>query len=201
SSPTYYDFDSFEEIQVTTGGSDASQQGAGVQINFVTKSGGNTIRGSSRFFDTNQKFESINIGNKEPDLGASGGNPIQDIQDFGFEMGGPVVKNRMWYWGALSKNKTDVGIVNFYDTSLGATCQTLAANTSLASSKDASGGYVYSVQDLWDCYKTDNTILKNFNGKLQFQENLANKSTFVVVNGIKTRNARGADAFTPLIPT
>ena len=45
SSPTYYDFDSFEEINVTKGGSDASQQGAGVQVNFITKSGGNTLRG------------------------------------------------------------------------------------------------------------------------------------------------------------
>src|SRR5262249_9996303 len=37
--------------------------------------------------------------------------------------------------------------------------------------------------------------------KIQFQETTGNKSTFVVVNGIKTRNARGADAFTPLIAT
>src|SRR5256885_1542434 len=61
SSPTYYDFDSFEEINVTKGGSDASQQGAGVQVNFITKSGGNTLRGSARYYDTNQRFEGNNI--------------------------------------------------------------------------------------------------------------------------------------------
>ncbi len=94
SSPTYYDFDSFDEIQITTGGSDASQQGAGVQINFVTKSGGNSLRGSSRFFDTNQKFEANNITTAQRDLGASGGNPIQDIQDYGIEVGGPIKKRR-----------------------------------------------------------------------------------------------------------
>jgi len=60
---------------------------------------------------------------------------------------------------------------------------------------------VYSVKDLWDCYKTDETVLRNYNGKLQYQENPSNKSTFLVVEGIKTRNARGADAFTPLIST
>jgi len=43
--------------------------------------------------------------------------------------------------------------------------------------------------------------LINYNGKLQFQENAANKSTFTVTDGIKTRNARGADAFHPLITT
>jgi len=201
SSPTYYDFDSFDEIQITTGGSDASQQGAGVQINFVTKTGGNTLRGSSRLYVTDQKYENNNITSAQRDLGAAGGNPIQNIKDYGFEVGGPIAKNKLWYWGAASNNTIHVGVVNFYDTSLGSTCQTLAANTSLATSKDASGNYVYGVKDLWNCYKTDETVLLNYNGKLQYQENAGNKTTFNIIDGIKTRNARGADAFTPLIST
>jgi hypothetical protein len=201
SSPTYYDFDSFDEIQVTTGGSDASQQGAGVQVNFITKSGGNTIRGSSRFFDTNQKFENNNITNAQRDLSAAGGNPIQDIKDYGFELGGPIVKNKLWYWGAAAKNKIDVGVVNFYNADAGSTCSSLAADTSSANAKDAAGNYNYGIKQLWDCYATDNTTLLNYNGKLQYQENAANKTTFVAVDGIKTRNARGADAFHPLITT
>ncbi|HEV3140696.1 MAG TPA: carboxypeptidase-like regulatory domain-containing protein, partial [Vicinamibacterales bacterium] len=55
SSPTYYDFDSFEEIQITTAGADASQQGAGVQVNFITRSGSNNFTGYGRFYDTNDK--------------------------------------------------------------------------------------------------------------------------------------------------
>ena len=42
SSPSYYDFDMFEEMQVTTGGVDARQATPGVQMNFVLKSGTNT---------------------------------------------------------------------------------------------------------------------------------------------------------------
>jgi hypothetical protein len=197
SSPTYYDFDSFEEINVTKGGSDASQQGAGVQVNFITKSGGNTLRGSARYYDTNQKFEANNITGTQRDIGAAGGNPIQDIKDYGFEMGGPIVKNKFWYWGTASTNNIDVGIVNFFDTS-SSSCATIAANPG---GKDASGNYLYAVKSLWDCYKTDNTTLLNYNGKLQFQENTSHKSTFVVTDGIKRRNARGADAFHPLITT
>src|SRR5204862_5108427 len=49
SSPTYYDFDSFEEIQITTAGADASQQGACVQVNFITRSGSNKFTGFGRF--------------------------------------------------------------------------------------------------------------------------------------------------------
>ena len=38
-SPSYYDFDAFEEMTITTGGVDVTQQTGGVGINLVTKSG------------------------------------------------------------------------------------------------------------------------------------------------------------------
>ena len=178
SSPTYYDFDSFDEINVTKGGSDASQQGGGIQVNFITKSGGNKIRGSARYYDTNQKFEASNITSALRDLGAAGGNPIQDIKDYGFEIGGPILKNKFWYWGGASKNNINVGVVNFFDATAGGTCQTLANNTALANSKDALGNYAYAIQDLWNCYKSDNTELINYNGKLE-GDNLQLKFTMM----------------------
>ena len=48
-SPVYYDFDMLQEMQVTTGGADASQQTGGVGINFVTKSGTNSSAASGRY--------------------------------------------------------------------------------------------------------------------------------------------------------
>jgi hypothetical protein len=50
SSPSYYDFDMFQEMQVTTGGADAQQSTAGVQMNFVLKAGTNTPHGSARTY-------------------------------------------------------------------------------------------------------------------------------------------------------
>jgi hypothetical protein len=60
SSPGYFDFDSFEEIQITTGGGDASQEAGGVAINLVMKSGSNQLKGSARYYDANERFESTN---------------------------------------------------------------------------------------------------------------------------------------------
>jgi hypothetical protein len=176
-------------------GSDASQQGAGVQINFVTKSGGNKLRGSGRFFDTNERFEANNITDAQRDLGATGGNPIQDIKDYGIEIGGPIKKNKAWFWGAMSNNTIHVGVVNFFDTST-PSCATVATTPTPGQRllPVRGQGSVGVLQD-------DETVLINYNGKLQFQENAANKSTFTVTDGIKTRNARGADAFHPLITT
>jgi hypothetical protein len=48
-SANYYDFDSFEEMTITTGGVDVTQQTSGVGINLVTKSGTDRFRGQGRF--------------------------------------------------------------------------------------------------------------------------------------------------------
>ena len=46
SSPTYYDFDAFQEMTINTGGVDVTQQTGGVGINLVTKSGTDSFKGS-----------------------------------------------------------------------------------------------------------------------------------------------------------
>ena len=46
-SPTYYDFDMFQEMQVTTGGADPANATPGVQLNFVLRSGTSKWRGST----------------------------------------------------------------------------------------------------------------------------------------------------------
>src|SRR5580765_4591379 len=46
SSSTYYDFDAFQEMQMTTGGTDPSVAAPGVTINMVTKRGTNEVHGS-----------------------------------------------------------------------------------------------------------------------------------------------------------
>src|SRR3954464_2567687 len=111
SSPSYYDFDMFQEMQVTTGGADAQQATPGVQMNFVLKSGTNTPHGSGRSYYENENLQSDNL---PADLaaslgGASGkGNRMNKYADYGGELGGPIVRDRLWGWG--SYGRTDVNI-------------------------------------------------------------------------------------------
>jgi hypothetical protein len=49
-SPVYYDFDAFEEMQITTGGADVTMQTAGVGVNLITKSGSDKFKGSGRYY-------------------------------------------------------------------------------------------------------------------------------------------------------
>ncbi len=109
SSAAYYDFDMFEEMQVTTGGSDLQLATGGVGVNMVLKSGSNSVRGSGRVYFENEDMQANNLPD---DLaatlgGTSGkGNRIKEYIDYGAEVGGPIFRDRLWAWGAYGK--TDV---------------------------------------------------------------------------------------------
>src|SRR4051812_4721416 len=111
STPTYYDFDMFQEMQVTTGGADVTSATPGVQLNMVLKSGSNTPHGSTRIYFEN---ESLQANNMPADLAASiggttgKGNRMHQYYDTGFEVGGPIVNDRLWAWGALGKTHVDL---------------------------------------------------------------------------------------------
>jgi hypothetical protein len=112
SSPSYYDFDAFQEMQVTTGGTDTTLATGGVVVNMVTKRGTNTWRGSGRFFDTPGSTESgtsFNSSSLPPgQSGVTTFNTISKIQDYGAEIGGPIVKDHLWVWGSYGDQKTDI---------------------------------------------------------------------------------------------
>ena len=112
SSPGYYDFDAFEEMQVTTGGSDASIATGGVILNMVTRRGTNDWRGSGRYLVMNDSSQS-DLEFDQADLASPArgtttaprgsfkqGNRIDSVVDWGVELGGPVVRDRLWVWGS-----------------------------------------------------------------------------------------------------
>ncbi len=189
-SPSYYDFDSFEEMTVTTGGVDVTQQTGGVGINLVTKSGIDKFKGSTRFYVTDQKFEANNIDSSLRAQGATSGNPIQNIKDYGFELGGPIKKGRAWVWGSYGEQKVDVGVVGFYQPT--PACQAFkTTSVALAASIDAVNA----------CLNTDETILKATNLKAEVQLFKGNKITAFNNMSSKVRNARGANDLNPIETT
>jgi hypothetical protein len=115
--PTYYDFDMFQEMSVTTGGSDMSMATGGVGLNFILKSGTNQYRGSSRIYYEDEGMQSNNMPRDLAiNLGSPNGkgNRTAKYADFGFEIGGPIIKDRLWGWGSMGK--TDVRILTIRQT-------------------------------------------------------------------------------------
>ena len=108
SSPTYYDFDSFEEMQITTGGTDPRIQTPGVQLNMVTKRGTNDIKGSGRYFKTDNGLQANPKIPSEATSYLQRVNQIDNIDDYGVEVGGPIIKDKLWLWGAYSKQQINL---------------------------------------------------------------------------------------------
>jgi hypothetical protein len=105
SSPTYYDFDTFEEMQVTTGGSDPRIQTAGVQMNMVTKRGTNDINGAARYLYVpgSSSAEATVPSEAAPYLSLT--NKVNYVRDYGGDVGGPIWRDRAWLWIARADQK------------------------------------------------------------------------------------------------
>jgi hypothetical protein len=102
SSSLYYDFDTFQEVQVITGGSDPAIQGAGAHINMITKRGTNDVHGSARINYVSDSFENENF------TPTAGRRKIQSVQEYGVETGGPILKDTLWLWGAYGRNQINL---------------------------------------------------------------------------------------------
>ena len=104
-SPTYFDFDAFDEIQISTSGNDLKQPTGGVGLNFVVKRGTNQLRGTARGYFTNDALEASNVPDE---LLARGITPEtadhnDQISDYGFDAGGPILRDKVWLWGSWTK--------------------------------------------------------------------------------------------------
>jgi hypothetical protein len=103
-SPTYYDFDAFQEMQMNTGGADPSVSSAGVTVNFLTKRGTNDVHGSGRFFVTPSELEAFNTNREIAERGLVG-TRIANVQDYGVEVGGPAWRDHLWLWGSFGHDE------------------------------------------------------------------------------------------------
>ncbi len=119
SSPGQFDFDAFEEIQVTTGGNDAEIASGGVVVNLVTRRGTDVWRGSGRAYYSGATLRS-GLDFDDEDLGQAGpwnrnhaqapfraGNRVERLTDLGLELGGPLVRDRLWVWGSYGDPKVE----------------------------------------------------------------------------------------------
>ena len=191
-SPVYFDFDAFEEMHITVGGSDMTMASPGVAINLVTKSGTDKLRGSARYYVTDDAFQSNNVTDDLRRQGASTGNPIQNIQDYGAEAGGPLKRGRAWIWGSYGKQDIKVGINNFFKAD--AECQAMKARL-------AADPTSVPIEDTWACLNSDTTILNNYNLKFSLRTFGNNQFSWYFNASEKVRNARDASDLRPIETT
>lgn len=114
-SPTFYNFDSFQEVQIVTGGSDITLLNGGATFNMAVKRGTNSIHGSARYFYAPDRWQADNTP-PEVNVEELTPNRTNVLRDYGIEAGGPLIADRLWLWGAWGRNNIDLQRVALLDT-------------------------------------------------------------------------------------
>lgn len=97
-----------QEFQIATNRFSAEYgRSASSVINIVTKSGTNFTRGAASVFFRDRKFQGLpatfdRTSNEEPPF---------DRQQYSFALGGPIVKSKAWYFGALEYRNQDGAVL------------------------------------------------------------------------------------------
>lgn len=99
-SATYFDFGAFEEVQFTVTSADVTAATSGVTINQVTKRGTNEWRAAARYLRTDGSWQSA-PQDLEPGLP---GNEIDSVEEYGADVGGPLVKDRLFIWASYGES-------------------------------------------------------------------------------------------------
>ena len=100
SAPGYYDFDAFEEMNISTGQLDVENRRLGVVVNLVSRRGGNKTSVAGRFYLTDKQFQSTISPEELAKINVPGYNRVNEIKDYGINIGGPIWKDKIWWWGA-----------------------------------------------------------------------------------------------------
>lgn len=108
------DFGTYAEVQYSAAAKGADSQNAGVSVSFTIKSGGNDIRGSVNGAYQDGKFQSSNVNQKLLDRGyIPGNNKFTHYDDWGGEVGGPIVRNKLSFYTAYAHNYAGLFIPGF----------------------------------------------------------------------------------------
>jgi hypothetical protein len=92
--PYLYGENVIEEFQVAVSPYTALYGGGAGFVNAVTRSGGNAFHGSAFYYNRNSVFGA----NDALDKAAGNPKPEDDLQQFGAGLGGPILRNRLWFF-------------------------------------------------------------------------------------------------------
>ncbi len=109
----YFDFDSFSEISIETGAHSIDIQSSGVVLNMITKSGGNRLSGGISLYGETKDFQAKNIPDTPQYEGVGFGNPTDYLYDYGGDLGGPVVKDKLWFYTAFRRTEINRFIIGY----------------------------------------------------------------------------------------
>jgi len=111
------------ETSFTTSGAGADTQRGGIRINMVPKDGGNQFSGQVYFGGSHRSWQSSVWNERLGDLGVSsreqgdardGAPRIDRVYDLNSSLGGPIIQDKLWFFGSLRDWSTDLIVLNSF---------------------------------------------------------------------------------------
>jgi len=94
----YYDYDSFQETQVSTAQHSAEVGAPGVYYNIIVKSGADKYQGGSAYYFENSSLVANNLTSALKDQGVSSGSSINLFSDWTGQLGGPIAQDKLRFF-------------------------------------------------------------------------------------------------------
>jgi hypothetical protein len=175
-SGVYMNNDTIEEIQLKTSGNDAEVMVPGVSMVAVIKSGGNDFHGRYGYAFQRPWLQSSNLDDHLRSQGLTATQPVKDFHDYQLDLGGRILKDKLWFYGAYSSQLKETGITGFV--------------------QNAGPDGVYLTGDEPIAFAT--TGIKQFSMKYSYQISKNNRFNYVWQRGTKFVGEDAAGQLSPL---
>jgi hypothetical protein len=102
------------EVSMTTSGGLGEMETAGLTMNIVPKQGGNSLSGLVSVSGFSKGMQSDNFTDELTARGASAATPVFHVYDFNAAVGGPILKDKLWYYMSVRQQGQRQDIQNVF---------------------------------------------------------------------------------------
>jgi hypothetical protein len=103
-----------EAVYMTSGGNSETMTG-GVNLNLVPKDGGNRFSGGIKANKSPASWQGDNLSDELRSYNVRAVDRVDNFYEFNAELGGPIMKDKLWFFGAYRKARYDKPIANTFD--------------------------------------------------------------------------------------
>ena len=97
---SYYNDAMNAEMSYQTAGIGAETSSGGVRLNMIPREGGNQFHGDFKAASRPGSWQSSNLTDRHLSRGLTAGNAIDRIIDYTVALGGPIKKDKLWFFGS-----------------------------------------------------------------------------------------------------
>jgi hypothetical protein len=110
----YHNEAMIQEAVYQTAGGTAETIVGGINMNLVPKDGGNRFGGALKYAKSPKQWQGDNLTDRLRGLGVSAVDKIDNFYELNIEEGGPIAKDRLWFFGAFRRAHYDKPIANTF---------------------------------------------------------------------------------------